>query len=107
MQGIAIEIAREQGLEAGERGGARDLGEDVAEVGVGLKPAGLGGLEEAVEVGAGVCAADGVGEEPVLAADDDAPFILPMSARRSRSTTRGTRSSAARSRCWASRLQCL
>jgi hypothetical protein len=51
--------------------GARERGEDEAQVSVGLEGAGLGGLDEAVEVGAGVCAADGVGEEPVLAADDE------------------------------------
>ena len=64
---------REQRLDLGEGGGARQRGEDVAQVGGGLEAVGLGGLDEAVEVRAGLGAADGVGEESVLAADDERP----------------------------------
>ena len=73
MQAGAIELPREQRFEVHERFGARERGEDEAQVGVGLEGVGLGGFDEAVEVGAGVGAADGVGEEPVLAADDEGP----------------------------------
>jgi YD repeat-containing protein len=71
VQAGAIEVSREQGLEVGERLGAREFSEDEAQVSVGFEAVGLGGLDHAVEVGAGVGAAGGVGEEPVLAPDDE------------------------------------
>jgi hypothetical protein len=61
---------REQGFDRGEGLGAGQHGEDVPEVGVGLEVAGLGRLDQAVEVRAGLRASDRVGREPVLPSDD-------------------------------------
>ena len=49
MLASAIEVAWQQVFELGERSGARELGEDEAEVGDELERVGLGGLDQAVE----------------------------------------------------------
>ena len=62
---------RQERIEIFECFGSRDLLEDPFEVGPGFNPVGLGGFDEAVEVGAGFGAMNRVGEDPVLAADGE------------------------------------
>jgi len=67
-------------------------GEDVAEPGGRVDAVELGGLGQGVDRGGALAAVVGTGEQPVLAAKDHRTVILPMSGRKSRFATAGTRS---------------
>ena len=51
--------------------GCGKFAEQADEIGVGVDAVGLAGFDERIEVGAGVGTGDGVGEQPVAAADDE------------------------------------
>ena len=81
--------------DATERPGRQET-EEVTKVGPGLEPVHLAARDKADEGGvhlAGVVVPD---EEPVLAADSESLFILPMSVNAPLSATDGIRSSAPR-----------
>src|SRR6266508_1628761 len=65
--------------------------QDIAEIGEGLDVVELCSGDEGTNGGPACAAAVGACEQVVLASERDVPVILPMSARRSRSTTVGTR----------------
>src|SRR6266498_3977955 len=65
--------------------------QEIAEVGEGLDVVELCSGDEGTNGGPACAAAVGACEQVVLASERDVPVILPMSARRSRSTTVGTR----------------
>ena len=65
------EVPGEQGFDLVEGVCDGQFSEEMAEVGVRLKAIGLGGLDEGIEIGAGLGAMDGIGEEPVFSADDE------------------------------------
>jgi hypothetical protein len=70
---------------------AGDTAENIAQVGFWVDVIELGGLDEGVHGGCPLAAAIGAGEEIILSADCHCPFILPMSGRRWKSITGGTR----------------
>lgn len=62
-----VDVVREQGFDGLGRIGLRQLGEHVAQVGIGVQTIGLGRFDETVEIRARFGTADGVAEQPVLA----------------------------------------
>ncbi len=71
--------------------------EHVGEVGDGVDAVHLAGADERVEAGQVLAGVIRAHEEEVLSAEDESPFILPMSASARWCTTDGTRSSTPRS----------
>ena len=65
QRGVGNERMRQQGLEVFDGAGPGEIGEDSAQVMIGLKPYRLAGLDEAIEVGGGLRARHGVMEEPI------------------------------------------
>ena len=62
---------RQERLEILECFGSRDQLEDPFEVGPGFEIVGLGGFDEAIEIGAGFGATNRVGDHPVFSADGE------------------------------------
>ena len=62
-----VEPGRQQRFDVAERPGVGQLGEHVAQVGVGLGSVRLCTLNERVQSGAGMCASHGIGREPAPA----------------------------------------
>ncbi len=60
---------RQERIEVVDRLGSGDLIENTLEVSPGFEIVGLGGFDEAVEVGAGLGAVNRVSEQPILATD--------------------------------------
>src|SRR5947208_10387751 len=84
-------VPREQLVEPPGRVGG-DAREQVAQVGLRIDAVELGGLDQAVEGGRPQAALVRAGEQPVLAADRNHGVILPMSGRKLKFGTVGTRS---------------
>ena len=74
------------------QGRVGDAGEDVGEPGLRVDAVELGGADQRVHEGGPVAAALGAGEEPCLAAEGNRAVILPMSGRKLKFVTAGTRS---------------
>jgi len=70
----------------------RDLGQDGAEIELGVEAVQLRRTDEAVHGGGTFATAVGTGEQVVLASESDSPDIPPMSVRNLRFTIVGTRS---------------
>ena len=81
----------QQSLEVinGLRGG--EFPEEADEVGVRIDAVGLAGFDDRVEIRAGVCTGDRIGEQPVAAADDQFALILPISGKKLKSIIDGIR----------------
>ena len=80
-------------MEAGDRQ-RRDAGEDIGKPGFGVYVIQPCGDDESEHDGRPVGAMIGTGKEPGFPAAGNAPFILPMSAMKSRYITAGIRISA-------------
>ena len=75
----------------------RNAFEHVAQVRLRVKAVQFGRADQRVERGSALATGIGAGEQPVLAADRQSPDILPISGRKSQSTTGGILCTAARS----------
>ena len=73
-----------------------DAGENLPEISLRFDIVKLGGFDQRQNAGGTIAAVVGAGEQPVLAAEGRRPFILPMSAKKLRFITAGTRISAGR-----------
>ena len=63
---VGDKIHGQEGLEVCEGLGLGEIGEDLSQVMIGLKPIGLGGLDQGVQVGRGLGTGHGVMEIPIL-----------------------------------------
>ena len=64
---LGLELPGQQRLDLLDRLRGRELGEQAAQVSVGFELVGPRRLHQAVEMGAGLGAADRIGEQPVVA----------------------------------------
>ena len=62
---VGGQIHGQQGLKVFEGAGLGEIGEDPAQVMIGFEATGLGGLDEAIQVGGGLGTGYGVMEEPI------------------------------------------
>ena len=70
---VGDKVHGQQSLEVLEGAGPGEIGEDPAQVMIGLEAAGLGGLDQAIKIGGGLGAGHGVMEEPVAAIMESFP----------------------------------
>ena len=70
---VGDKVHGQQRLDVFEGAGPGEIGEDPAQVMIGLEAAGLGGLDQAIKIGGCLGAGHGVMEEPVAAIMESFP----------------------------------